>query len=184
MNPNYIIPQLTKEQKDIARRILQKESGATALALLAEPPPNGIGLQISKATFFRLKQRLELEAQLAELGDIRPQAAAIAAEKPLEDLDIASRVLLKEKAFQLVLSNDPFGIDLSCRILRNLQRLEQAAASRPDPSRVSEEVRLHVAALMLRFQPHFDLIQAQSSLSFDEKAHLLSHKLLELWEAL
>lgn len=129
MKSNCIISLLTKEQKDIARPILEKESCTKAAEILAEPPPKGIGLSMSRATANRLKERLELEKHLDDMGDTAPEAAGIAAEKPVGDFPAATLVLLKEKAFKLVLSNDPFAIDLSCRILRHLCRLEPAGSA-------------------------------------------------------
>jgi hypothetical protein len=155
MNTSHIIPNLTDEQKEIARRILQRHDFLTALELLAESPPNGIGIEMSKATLSRLKRRLELEAQLAELGDARSQATAIAREKQIDELQTASLVLLKEKAFQLALSNDPLGLELSCRILRDLHRMEKSVpvaptTSPPEQSQIrTEEQCLEIAQTVL-----------------------------------
>jgi hypothetical protein len=183
MNPSHIIPNLSDEQKEIARRILQKHDFPTALELLAEPPPNGIGIQMSKATLSRLKRRLELEAQLAELGDARSQATAIAREKQLDELQTASLVLLKEKAFQLALSNDPLGLELSCRILRDLHRMEKSAAvppttAMPENSQVrTEEFRLEIARTVLLHFGEIGSVRGNPGLSEERKLQMIRERL-------
>jgi hypothetical protein len=177
----YIIPNLSDEQKKRARQILEKESFSIAREILAEPPPSGLGMELSKATLSRLKQRLELEDQLASMADLRPQAGAIATEQPVGDLRAASLVLLKEKAFQLALSNDPTAIELSCRILRSLQRLEPAHPSAPeDNSPLPPEAARYLARILTRHYSELELVYCKQVFDEPEKIELFTNKLLEI----
>lgn len=94
----HIIPNLSREEKDRVRSILEMENATPAIETLAQPAPAGIGIRMSNATLSRLKQKLESEAILCERGDIREQANALAREEKNQDLRLAAATLLREKS--------------------------------------------------------------------------------------
>jgi hypothetical protein len=74
-----IIQNLTPEQLDSCREILDEHSFTDARDILAEPPPRGIGVTMSRATLCRLKKRLELDEVLSERQHIASDAGNILA---------------------------------------------------------------------------------------------------------
>ena len=173
----YILPNLTEAQKARAREILERESYPIAAEILAEPPPTGLGIRMSKATLSRLKRRLEIEADLEALDQTCSQAAAIASQSAPE-LQSASLVLLKEKAFQLALLKDPAALDLSCRILRNVHRIESKAS--PEVQKDTgpiEEFWLDLARVVLLRFDEIGSIRGNPALNQDRKIQLVRERL-------
>src|SRR5436190_19546544 len=104
MNDNSIIPTLTREQKDYVRLVLETESPNLVLDRLAQTPPSGIGVRMSRSTLYRLKNELQLEQDLSNREGIKAQASAVAHEEHDPNLKTAALALLREKAFRLAAS--------------------------------------------------------------------------------
>src|SRR5207244_4420520 len=110
-----IIQNLTPEQLDSCREILDEHSFTDARDILAEPPPRGIGVTMSRATLCRLKKRLELEEVLSERQHIASDAGNILApEETTAKIRQASFQTLRDKAFRLALSNEAEKLRLAC----------------------------------------------------------------------
>jgi hypothetical protein len=75
---NQLIPNLIPEQWEHCREVLEEQSLREAQKLLAQPPPQGIGIHRSVATLGRLKQRLALEDVFDQRQDTRLQTDALA----------------------------------------------------------------------------------------------------------
>src|SRR3954469_22069628 len=107
MSPTtYIIPKLTTEQKELVRLVFEMEEPNLWIDRLALLPSPGLGIRMSRATVYRLKQQLELEENLSDRESIKEQACAVANEEQNATLESAAINLLHEKAFSLAASKD------------------------------------------------------------------------------
>jgi hypothetical protein len=104
---NQIIPNLTAEQWEQCRVVLEEQSLRDAQKVLAQPPPQGIGIHMSVATLGRLKQRLALEDFFDQRQDTRLQTDALAQAEKAAHVQDATVEMLRQKAFQLALSHNP-----------------------------------------------------------------------------
>ena len=92
---NYIIPKLTPEQKELARQMFEVDEPFIWADRLALSPPAGLGIRMSRATVYRLKQQLELEEDLSDRESIQEQARAVANEEQNATLESAAITLLR-----------------------------------------------------------------------------------------
>src|SRR3954468_22904810 len=115
----YIIPKLTAEQKELVRLVFEMEEPNLWIDRLALAPPVGVGMRMSRATVYRLKQQLELEENLSDRDSIKEQARAVANEEQNATLESAAINLLREKAFSLAASKHPADLRTACRIPRS-----------------------------------------------------------------
>jgi hypothetical protein len=155
-----IIQNLTPEQLDSCREILDEHSFTDARDILAEPPPRGIGVTMSRATLCRLKKRLELEEVLSERQHIASDAGNILApEETTAKIRQASFQTLRDKAFRLALSNEAEKLRLACRILQHVDKFEKGAARNIDMA----EFHLKIAKRVLRRLDEFESIRSNKS---------------------
>jgi hypothetical protein len=102
---NQIIPNLTAEQWEHCREVLEELSLRDAQKLLAQPPPQGISIYMSVATLGRVKQKLALEDFFDQRQDTRLQTDALAQAEKAAHVQDATVEMLRQKAFQLALSH-------------------------------------------------------------------------------
>src|SRR5205814_4497582 len=127
---NQIIPNLTPEQWERCREVLEEQSLRDARKSLAQPMPQGIGIDVSVATLGRLKQKLALEDFFHQREDTRLQTDALAQAEKAAHVQDATVDMLRQKAFHLALSKDPDDQQRACRILRELVLIERDSAHR------------------------------------------------------
>ena len=150
----HIIPKLTAEQKELVRDVLEKEERYLWLDRLALPPPAGLGIRMSQATLYRLKQQLELEENLSDRESIKEQARAVANEEQNATLEAAALTLLREKAFALAASDNSAEIRTACHIIRHLngvtkKQSNSLAKDASNEGRRTERANGHRPALQL-----------------------------------
>jgi hypothetical protein len=175
METTHIIPNLTPEQKERCREVLDKHSLPDARSILAEPPPRGLGIDISNPTLCRLKKRLELEDNLAERVDIHAHAGVLARTEKNEDVRKAAIETLADKAFQLSLSKDPAMLQTACRILQYVDKLEKSATPNYDLA----ELRLQVAKRVIHRLDEFNTFRSDKTISVERLILMIADRLFD-----
>jgi hypothetical protein len=171
-----IVQNLTPDQMDLCREILAKNPLSAARDILTEPPPRGLGLNISRATVGRIKQRLQLEDALSERQHIQADAADILApEESTAKIRGATFQMLRDKAFRLTLSEDPEHLQVACRILQQIERCEKSAARNIDLG----ELRLKTAKRVLRRLDEFETIRSNKTYSEERIVTMFADRLFD-----
>jgi hypothetical protein len=179
----HIIPKLTAEQKELVRDVLEKEDRSLWIDRLALAPSAGLGIRMSQATLYRLKQQLELEENLSDRESIKEQACAVANEEQNATLESAAINLLHEKAFSLAASKDRADLRTACRIVQQLATV-QKRTSKADVAQKNEPIfeqteafRLKIAKLALLHFGEIGSIRGNQTLSEDRKHRMVVERL-------
>lgn len=166
------VPNLTPEQRERCREVLETHTLHNACEVLAEPPPIGIGARISPATACRLKRSLALEQVLDERADLRSQAEVLAREEKSEHVRDAAIQLVRERAFQCALSGEANLLQLS-RVLQQLDQLEKRAPAAPDLA----ALRLQVAKRALLRLDDLGAIRSNKALNAEQQTLMVADRL-------
>jgi hypothetical protein len=173
METTHIIPNLTQEQKERCREVLDKNSLPDARAILADSPPRGIGIDMSNPTLCRLKKRLQMEDFVAERVDIHASAGLLARAEKNDEVRKAAIEVLKDKAFQLSLSNDPGQLQTACRILHHIHDLEKSNTPNYDLA----ELRLQVAKRVIHRLDEFNTLRGNKTISVERLIVMIADRL-------
>src|SRR4051812_9281239 len=175
METTHIIPNLTPEQKERCREVLDKHSLPDARSILAEPPPRGLGIDVSNPTLCRLKKRLELEDNLAERVDIHAHAGVLARTEKNTDVRKAAIETLADKAFQLSLSNDPATRQTAYLILQNVEKKQKSAALNYKLA----EHPIQVTKLIIHRLDNFNTFRADKTINMERLILMIADRLLD-----
>jgi hypothetical protein len=172
MQNTYVVPNLTPEQRERCREVLDQQTLQAACDTLAQPPPAGIGVRMSLSTASRLKKSFELEDFLLERADIHSQAEILAREQKNEHLRQAALQTVREKVFQLALSRDANLLHIS-RVLQQLDRLEKTVA----PALDLTALRLQVSKRALLRLGDLNVIRSNKALTPEQQMLMVADRL-------
>jgi hypothetical protein len=170
-----VLQELTPEQRQRCRELLEENTFQKAREILAQPEPAGIGINFSVGTFSRLKQQLELEDFFHQRQDTRSQTDALAqGEKAAHVQDVAVE-MLRQKAFQLAFSKDPDDHQRACRMLRELALVERDSAHRKNYDMAT--LRLQIAKRVVHALDDFVTLRTRPGMTMERLMATIADRL-------